>query len=344
MGRSNRSAWFFGVTLFLLLITSLTSSAFAERRCAPTITPDLAISIPQIRFGNDQNTLYSATLQYMQQGPDQGVWFVVTTAASHPAPSGCGGGIPSITQFPDKISLNIPALFISPSSYFVSLVYVPTTDGKIWFKVANFRALTMSDYWPLNEGMQWSYERDILYQGTNTPDFYTQSVSGTELIDGVNATKISDDTGYYDLWTSDTNGYTRYKSHGTDGSKSWDFVFNPGYVVLPNTLFVGQTQNSQTHYTYTCTNGCNDSGTWTWHLSVDGNEEIYSDAMYLTFGDCFRISGTLTQTYDGYTDTYTENVNRWYCQGVGRVAASGQVSDSSGDSYTYTDNMTGGSW
>lgn len=101
---------------------------------AATLSSPLGIHIPYL---NLNGSTFSLDLQYAQ-GPVEGILFELANyGLVNPADfSNCQGALLFVEG--SEIVLHVPVFMFNNVSYWVDLVYVPTTDGNIWVKAKGF--------------------------------------------------------------------------------------------------------------------------------------------------------------------------------------------------------------
>ena len=108
----------------------------------------------------------------------------------------------------------------------------------------------IAEYWPFEQGNTWVYGETLIL-GKTYDNMYTQTVSGTETIDGVEAIRLRIDSGGYILLTN-TNGITRYK----DGVETeYHRIFTPPFQDYPADMSVGRQYTAYSDVTYITADG-----------------------------------------------------------------------------------------
>lgn len=169
----------------------------------------------------------------------------------------------------------------------------------------------VSDYFPLGLGDTWTYlKNDIAYE--------TDTVSGTETIDSVVATKVEADDGYYLLWTLDSNGLRRYKMYDVYSSGGWEQeIYDPPITFLPAEVSIGTVYPYSTTLYYSDSEGFSTTGTASGSMSVVGLESVTVPAG--AFVDCVKIGIIENYTYSGSFYSETNKGTLWVAKGVGYV-------------------------
>jgi hypothetical protein len=188
----------------------------------------------------------------------------------------------------------------------VNLVFVPINIGaELNYKTA--------DYYPLGQGDTWTYVDD-------ESGYTTWTVSGTETINGVIASKVMDmsEPGAYHLYTADNSGLTMYKFYERNKYNAWEqTIFSPPLIYIPGEISEGKTYTSATMYSTSSS-----TASISVQITVKGIEDITVIAG--TFKDCLKLNtkrninssdGRFTQSYEGTV---------WLAKGIGRVKETGQ--------------------
>jgi hypothetical protein len=191
------------------------------------------------------------------------------------------------------------------------------------------------EYWPLGQGdtriYGWNLSLGKTYDG-----LYTQTVSGIETIDGVEAVKLQDSDGFYRLMTN-TNGLMRYK----DGFETeYQRIFTPPLKEYPANVSVGKQHTFHSEVTVT-----DPDGTYAESVSItntlEGIEEVTVPAG--TFPECLKFTWTWTYVSSDGSSTICE-CTEWLAKDVGSVKYTEecQYTDPDGgeeESYTETTEL-----
>ena len=172
------------------------------------------------------------------------------------------------------------------------------------------------DYFPLNQGNEWTYVRTI--DGETEPTT-TAFVDGTELVDGVQTTKytmtgLTQDTYYDYYYAKDSEGLKEYKFHNSFDTYN---IYDPPRMTFPNDLDVGETFEGLNSYSSFSSEDdsllSTTEGTHTVHLET--LEDISVPAG--PFKDCLKFN-VLTYQQTGELSAQTD-AKIWYAYGVGMV-------------------------
>jgi hypothetical protein len=177
---------------------------------------------------------------------------------------------------------------------------------------------TTSEYYPLGQGDIWNY----LYDGV---DYGTLTVSGTETIEGVVASKVMESDGDYELVTSDSNGITLYKTYDVDDDGWSQMTFSPPGSYAPGEIAVGTTYVGTSTFNYTQSDGSSLTGSVSVAVTLEGTENVTVQAG--TFNDCLKLSITrITSAPElSYTSSYEGTM--WLAKGIGKVKEAGATTD-----------------
>jgi hypothetical protein len=185
-------------------------------------------------------------------------------------------------------------------------------------QIAEGTVFTTSEYYPLGQGDTWNYLYDGDYYGTLT-------VSGTETIEGVAASKVMEPSGDYELMTSDTNGITIYKNYEAEDDGWSQMIFSPPGSYAPGAIVVGTTYAGTSTFNYTRSDGSSLTGTVTVETTLEGVDNVTVPAG--TFNDCLKLNITriISAPELSYTSSYEGTM--WLAKGVGKVKETGATID-----------------
>jgi hypothetical protein len=141
---------------------------------------------------------------------------------------------------------------------------------------------TISEYFAPGQGNTWTYVEE-------DEELTVQSVSGTEQVNGVDAVKIIDEDGDYNLWTN-SDGLVFHKIYNADdvpGCGWSQFIFNPPIKVSDPVVSVGSTSAATSTLFYTDCSGSSDSSAFSYEITIEGVEDVTVPAG--TFSDCLKI-------------------------------------------------------
>jgi hypothetical protein len=169
----------------------------------------------------------------------------------------------------------------------------------------------MAEFWPLGQGdtrtYGWESSFAKIYDG-----MYTQTVSGPEAIDGVEAFRLQTDYGSYMLFTN-TNGLTRYK----DGVEAeYHRIFTPPLQEYPATMSFGEQHTFFSDVTYITAEGNSYADSVSTTTTLVGAEAVTVPAG--TFSECLKFMQTWTYVYiEG--DSENCEITEWIAKHVGTV-------------------------
>ena len=173
----------------------------------------------------------------------------------------------------------------------------------------------IADYFPLAQGDTWT----IREEDDEGISFTIRTISGTEYIAGVNAPKMIDEDGDYDLFTN-SNGITHYKYKSCDVDENPDCgwsqeVFNPPVVLIPAEISIGSIYTFNSTYNYTECTGFSESAPFSVETRVEGLEDVTVPAG--TFTDCLKININKIINYPN--TPFSNEITLWLAKGVGEV-------------------------
>ncbi len=181
----------------------------------------------------------------------------------------------------------------------VKIADIPLNDGT---------EFTISEYMPLGQGNTWTYREE-------DDELTVKTISGTENINGVDAAKMIDEDGDYDLWTN-SNGLVWYKEYDADdipGCGWSQLIFDPPIYASDPVVSVGSTFSSNSVLIATDCTGSLATSSVSYEFRIEGIENVTVPAG--TFNNCLRIKGTLTVN----SGTQTSEMTIWLAKGVGEV-------------------------
>lgn len=120
-----------------------------------------------------------------------------------------------------------------------------------------------ADYFPLEEGDTWTYgEPGTDGMSAQQADGMTMTltVTGTEMINGLEATKVESDDGSYELWTLDDDGLTLHKLFFAEGDGGEEHLFNPPLNILPAEITLGTSYPFESTLTIITSEGADVAG------------------------------------------------------------------------------------
>ena len=186
----------------------------------------------------------------------------------------------------------------------------------------------ISEYFPRGQGNTWTYVEE-------DEELTVQTVSGTEEVNGVNAVKVIDEDGDYNLWTN-SDGLVLHKIYDADdvpGCGWSQLIFNPPIKLADPVVSVGSTSASTSTIYYSDCAGSSESSAISYEITIEGVEDVTVPAG--TFNDCLKIKFILTM--NGGADVNEDT--SWAAKGLGTVKS---ISISKHNGFvvgTYTDDL-----
>ena len=212
-------------------------------------------------------------------------------------PPGLAAGVYDIVvENPDAQTATLPSAF--------------TVSGAVY---------SAADFIPLTSGNTWTYlEADINSENTvqqpQQGSIFTDSILGTETVNGVTCTKYGESESEYDCLTVDsTSGLLVHKSVDYDSMTSTTNVrtFNPPVTYIPPSFAIGDS------FTYNSTRSESTNGATPVSTSLAITITIDAVEDVLTPAGIFANAVKLTWTNVSGTETDSETV--WLAPGVGIV-------------------------
>ena len=185
----------------------------------------------------------------------------------------------------------------------VNLVFVPINVGA----ELNYKT---SEYLPLGQGDTWT----VLHDGV---EYDTVTVSGTEEIDSVIASKMMTADGSYQLLTSDNNGIRIYKQYEVKDSGWSQMIFSPPGSYVPGEVSIGKTYTGTSTLYYTNSEGGSITGPASVEVTVKGTENVTVPAG--TFKDCLKLGIKRNLSSSDGKDASLYDGTLWLAKGVGKV-------------------------
>ena len=187
----------------------------------------------------------------------------------------------------------------------------------------------IAEYWPLGQGDTWIYGWNLLL-GKTYDGMFSDTVSGTVTIDGVETVKLQASYGKYFLLTN-TNGLTRYR----DGVETeYQRVFTPPLMEYPARVSVGKQHTFHSDVTVTDADGNSYVESTSITNTLEGIEEVTVPAG--TFPESLKLTWTWTYVYYDGSSSICE-ITEWLVKHVGSVKYTSQCQ------YTDTDGGDAGS-
>jgi len=204
------------IIIGILLVLSIASNVFGANECASTLSNDLKLlHIPALSFSGN---LYLLDIEYVST-TDGFIWFKYTNISASTV-SDCGNPASLFVDDSSKYILRVPLIFLGTTSFWLDLVYVPTTDGLIWFKVTNANFMS-----------NWVFVTSVQGNGNLGSWADAGGKTGIDAGDAIcqaraNAAGL---TGTFKAWLSDDNNDAYCRIHNLTGKKS----ANCGQATLP---------------------------------------------------------------------------------------------------------------
>ena len=192
----------------------------------------------------------------------------------------------------------------------------------------NGMIFTMSEYFPLGQGNTWTYREE-------DAQLTVKTVSGTQKINGVDAVKMIDEDGDYQLWTN-SNGIVWYKEYDADDIPvcGWEqHLFSPPIHAFDPIVSVGSKYASNTSLTTTDCTGKSATASVTYEFTIEGIEDVTVPAG--TFNDCLMIKAILSLN----GGTQTNEMTIWLAKGVGQVKSIDIEKENGSVVETWTENL-----
>jgi len=178
------------------------------------------------------------------------------------------------------------------------LVVVASIFICIAFLRANVSAYNMAEYFPLEQGNEWTW---LMTTGKFSMPL-RRFIDGTESINEMETMKLKTKMMYfiptraYDCVASDSEGIKIYKTYNLDGTIR---IYDPPKIFYPAQLDLGEIHQSSWSYTdYDKDENILSTGTGSGETSIDLVENVTVRAG--TFEGCLKISDSMTeQSSDG---------------------------------------------
>jgi hypothetical protein len=186
----------------------------------------------------------------------------------------------------------------------------------------------IAEYFPLGQGDTWTYREE-------DNQLTTKTVSGTQKISGVDAVKVIDEDGDYQLWTNG-NGIVWYKEYDADDIPGcgWEqSIFSPPIHVSDLFVSVGSSYTSNTTLTQTDCTGKSSIASLSYEFTIEGIEDVTVPAGI--FNDCLKIRGVIAVN----GGTQTQEITIWLADGVGQVKSINIEKENGSIVETWTKNL-----
>lgn len=213
-----------------------------------------------------------------------------------------------------KRLFSIFALILISALYFVLSFYFET--------IASAETMSTKDYFPLESGLEWTYEQNGLNTVTMTV------LSGSEYVNGVQTKVVRQSGGEYSgtkvYYTNDSNGIRRHKEFSPDVYiDGFDFadmtvILSPPMKYADQTATIGELNNSSGSAKITI------SGLGTFNLDYDSAIKIVGlENITVPLGnfDAIKIQSSLTLSGYIYGEYFTETTTStyWLAEHIGPV-------------------------
>jgi hypothetical protein len=190
----------------------------------------------------------------------------------------------------------------------------------ITYGTAEAQRYTLSEYYPLKQGITWIY---LATYPDGHRDYETFCVGGTETIDGTVAKKRwefdSGELEFYDhdysarAWTG--KGLKMFKTAQSAGEYS---LFTPPAITLPANMSIGQTfQHSSIRTSYDAVGNVTGTDDFIIEITLLGVEDITVRGRL--FPKCLKFSET------EYDEGWWSESTFWLARGIGKVKSVGIV-------------------
>lgn len=190
----------------------------------------------------------------------------------------------------------------------------------IVFLGGNVRAYDMAEYFPLNQGDEWTYLATI----NRIPMPLKMVVNGTELVNEVETVKIENRmlgsfTPDYDCYVMDSEGIKLFKHHWINYREKI-VVMDQGLPIYPAQFSLGEVHQQPYSVTdYDSDGNFIHTGTGTLTASIESVEDVSVPAG--TFEECLNINFLVSsQRTDG--STFNRESTYWLARNVGMVKMS----------------------
>jgi hypothetical protein len=171
-----------------------------------------------------------------------------------------------------------------------------------------------NDYFPMGQGDTWTYY-DLARQKNET-----HLISGTETVNGVDATKmiVGEDTYLlFDIYNGTLRIHKIYFLDAIAGCGWSQIVLNPAVIMIPAELSIGVKNTFSTTTKYTNCKGASASQTTTLEVTLEAVEDVTVPAG--TFEDCLKYNFKVASIFNPQGQTENTDQTWWMAEGVGNV-------------------------
>ncbi len=174
-----------------------------------------------------------------------------------------------------------------------------------------------NDYFPLGQGDTWTYN-DLARQKNET-----HLISGTETVNGVDATKMITDVAggdnylLFDIYNGALRIHKIVDLDDIAGCGWSQIVFNPADIMIPAELSIGVKDTFSTTTKYTNCTGTSASQTTTLEVTLEAFEDVTVPAG--TFINCLRYKIVILNIVNDQGGTDNSDQTWWMAKGVGLV-------------------------
>ncbi len=194
------------IIILMLLFLSTASNVFGANECASTLSNDLKLHIPVVEvFGN----FYLLDIEYVPT--TDGFTWLKHSNVNLLKLNNCSNPASLFIDESSNYILRVPLIFYKTTPFWLDLLYMPTKDGFIWFKVKS--ATLMSN---------WVFVTSVSGDGNLGSWADAGSKTGLEAGDAIcqaraNAAGLK---GTYKAWLSDDNDDAYCRIHNLSGKKA----------------------------------------------------------------------------------------------------------------------------
>ncbi|NNF99911.1 MAG: hypothetical protein HKM93_11075 [Desulfobacteraceae bacterium] len=165
------------------------------------------------------------------------------------------------------------------------------------------------DYSPFNIGDNYTYRKS-----PSPSPVHTKTITGTEMVHGVEAVKVEDGSGDYELW-SNTDGIRIHKIVENGGADIT--LFDTPVTMIPAQVTVGETYTFDANFTYEENGVPANSGTYSGEVYIEGFEDITVPAG--EFQDCLKVVTEQTWVFNSPSLSINFTSTLWIAYDVGDV-------------------------
>ncbi|MBN1381261.1 MAG: S8 family serine peptidase [Deltaproteobacteria bacterium] len=194
-------------------------------------------------------------------------------------------------------------------------ISITVIDAQPVFKVA--------DYFPLNIGDWWDYDKNA------TGVIERTSVTGTKWVNGVLTKIMEDANGSKEYYTADGVGIKQFGGYLIEEDFTGEVIYTSPLLLMQDNATVGTVTSSSTQFSFVISER-------TYHVNITtattilGIEDVMTQNTVLR--DCIKVSTQITQYIVELQRTVEDIEYIWFYKGVGPV----KESSSLGDTYVIT--------